>query len=108
MNILVIGSGGRECAFAWKLAQSADCKNLYIAPGNAGTQLYGENIDINPNDFGAVKGVVLTKAIDLVVVGPEDPLVNGIHDFFLNDTDLSKVPVIIFRRPNTKVSRLII
>ena len=94
MNILVIGSGGRECAFAWKLAQSADCKNLYIAPGNAGTQLYGENIDINPNDFDAVKDVVLTKAIDLVVVGPEDPLVNGIHDFFLNDTDLSKVPVI--------------
>lgn len=94
MNILVIGSGGRECAFAWKLAQSADCKNLYIAPGNAGTQHYGENIDINPNDFDAVKDVVLTKGIDLVVVGPEDPLVNGIHDFFLNDTDLSMVPVI--------------
>ena len=94
MNILVIGSGGRECAFAWKLAQSKDCKNLYIAPGNAGTQLYGENIDINPNDFVAVKDVVLTKDIELVVVGPEDPLVNGIHDFFLNDADLSTVPVI--------------
>ena len=94
MNILVIGSGGRECTFAWKLSQSDTCENLYIAPGNAGTTAYGENIDINPNDFEQLKSHVLDKQIDLVVVGPEDPLVNGLHDFFLADEDLGRIPVI--------------
>jgi len=94
MNILVIGSGGRECTFAWKLAQSAQCENLYIAPGNAGTSDYGENIGIDPNDFTQVKSLVLEKGIELVVVGPEDPLVKGIHDFFLADDQLSHVSVI--------------
>ena len=94
MNILVIGSGGRECTFAWKLSQSDKCENLYIAPGNAGTTAYGENIDINPNDFDQLKSHVLDKKIGLVVVGPEDPLVNGLHDFFLADEDLRHIPVI--------------
>ncbi len=94
MNILVIGSGGRECTFAWKLSQSDKCENLYIAPGNAGTTAYGENIDINPNDFDQLKSHVLDKKIGLVVVGPEDPLVNGLHDYFLVDEDLRHIPVI--------------
>ena len=94
MNILVIGSGGRECTMAWKLAQSSKCKNLFIAPGNAGTAAYGENVSIDPNNFDAVKGLVADRQIDLVVVGPEDPLVRGIHDFFLADDQLKDVPVI--------------
>ncbi len=94
MNILVIGSGGRECTFAWKLSQSEKCENLYIAPGNAGTTAYGENIAINPNDFDQLKSHVLDKNIGLVVVGPEDPLVNGLHDYFLGDEDLKDIPVI--------------
>jgi len=94
MNILVIGSGGRECTFAWKLAQSAQCQNLFIAPGNAGTSAYGENVSIDPNDFGELKKLVLDKKVGLVVVGPEDPLVNGIHDYFLEDDQLREVPVI--------------
>ena len=94
MNILVIGSGGRECTFAWKLSQSDKCENLYIAPGNAGTTAYGENIDINPNDFDQLKSHVLDKKIGLVVVGPEDPLVKGLHDYFLLDEDLRHIPVI--------------
>jgi phosphoribosylamine--glycine ligase len=94
MNILVIGSGGRECTFAWKLAQSEHCENLYIAPGNAGTTAYGENIPIDPNDFDAMKKHALEKKIELVVVGPEAPLVNGIHDYFLNDDELKHIPVI--------------
>lgn len=94
MNILVIGSGGRECTFAWKLALSANCDSLYIAPGNAGTSDYGENVSIDPNDFDEVKKLVLEKDVELVVVGPEDPLVRGIHDFFLADEQLKEVPVI--------------
>ena len=94
MNILVIGSGGRECTMAWKLAQSSKCKNLFIAPGNAGTAAYGENVSIDPNNFDAVKSLVSDRQIDLVVVGPEDPLVRGIHDFFLADDQLKDVPVI--------------
>jgi phosphoribosylamine--glycine ligase len=94
MNILVIGSGGRECTFAWKLSQSEKCENLYIAPGNAGTTAYGDNIALNPNDFDQLKRHVLDKEIGLVVVGPEDPLVNGVHDFFLGDEDLKHIPVI--------------
>jgi phosphoribosylamine--glycine ligase len=94
MNILVIGSGGRECTFAWKLSQSEKCNKLFIAPGNAGTESYGENVSIDPNDFSEVKKLVIDQEIDLVVVGPEDPLVRGIHDFFLADEELSQVPVI--------------
>lgn len=94
MNILILGSGGREHAMAWKLSQSQNLSNLYIAPGNAGTSELGENIPIGVNDFEEIKKVVLSKNIELVLVGPEDPLVNGIHDFFLQDTELSSVPVI--------------
>lgn len=94
MNILLLGSGGRESAFAWKISQSSQCSQLFIAPGNGGTNAYGKNININPNNFDAVKALVLKENIDLVVVGPEEPLVNGIHDFFINDDQLSKVPVI--------------
>ncbi|WP_461788574.1 phosphoribosylamine--glycine ligase [Pedobacter sp.] len=94
MNILLIGSGGRECAFAWKLSQSENCKNLFIAPGNAGTANYGKNVNINPNDFEAVKALALKEQIDLLVVGPEEPLVLGIHDFFAADEALAHIPVI--------------
>lgn len=94
MNVLILGSGGREHAFAWKLAQSKQLQNLYIAPGNAGTAACGTNIAIALNDFDAIKNVVWEKAIDLVLVGPEDPLVNGIHDYFLQDDILKEIPVI--------------
>jgi phosphoribosylamine--glycine ligase len=94
MNILLLGSGGRESAFAWKISQSSQCSQLFIAPGNGGTNAYGKNININPNNFDAVKALVLKENIELVVVGPEEPLVNGIHDFFINDDQLSKIPVI--------------
>jgi phosphoribosylamine--glycine ligase len=82
MNILVLGSGGREHAFAWKLAQSKHCEQVFVAPGNAGTSLVGKNISISVTDFNAVKKTVLDNKIGLVVVGPEDPLVKGIYDFF--------------------------
>ena len=94
MNVLILGSGGREHAFAWKLAQSSKLDKLFIAPGNAGTAEVGTNININATDFDAVKNVVLTHAINMVVVGPEDPLVKGIHDFFLADVALKNIPVI--------------
>lgn len=94
MNILILGSGGREHAFAWKIAQSKRLGNLYIAPGNAGTANCGTNVDIKVNDFEAIKKLVWEKGIDMVLVGPEDPLVNGIHDFFLNDDVLKDVAVI--------------
>lgn len=94
MNVLILGSGGREHAFAWKIAQSKSLQNLYIAPGNAGTANCGTNVDISVNDFEAIKNLVWQKDIDLVLVGPEDPLVNGIHDFFLNDDVLKDIPVI--------------
>lgn len=94
MNILLLGSGGRECAFAWKMSQSAQCSKLFIAPGNAGTSAYGKNVNINPNDFEAVKAFALKEGIELLVVGPEEPLVNGIHDFFANDASLEHIPVI--------------
>lgn len=94
MNILILGSGGRESAFAWKIAQSDLCSQLFIAPGNGGTGAYGKNINLNPNDFNAVKALVLKESIGMVVVGPEEPLVNGIHDFFLADEALAKIPVI--------------
>lgn len=94
MNILLLGSGGRESAFAWKMSQSSRCEKLFIAPGNGGTAAYGKNINLDPNNFEAVKAVVLKENIGLVVVGPEEPLVNGIHDFFLQDENLAAIPVI--------------
>ena len=94
MNILLLGSGGREHAMAWKLAQSPKVTNLYIAPGNAGTSAAGKNVSLSPNDFGSIKTFVLDNVIDMVIVGPENPLVNGIHDFFLDDEKLKNIPVI--------------
>jgi len=94
MNILLIGGGGREHALAWKMSQSMLLTKLYIAPGNAGTALTGENVLLNLRDFVAVKQFVLNKQIDMVVVGPEEPLVKGIHDFFLADEKLKNIPVI--------------
>ena len=82
MNVLILGSGGREHTLAWKIAKSSSCNKLFIAPGNAGTAEVGTNIDINVNDFDKIKEFVLIESIDIVVVGPEDPLVNGIYDFF--------------------------
>lgn len=94
MNILIIGGGGREHTFAWKLAQSPLCKSLFVAPGNAGTAQIATNLPIGVNDFQEIKKAVIAHQIDMVVVGPEDPLVNGIHDFFLEDETLAKIPVI--------------
>ncbi|WP_242203353.1 phosphoribosylamine--glycine ligase [Aestuariivivens insulae] len=94
MNILILGSGGREHTFAWKIAQSPKCKNLFVAPGNSGTAKIATNINIGVNDFESIKAIVLDKAIDMVVVGPEDPLVNGVHDYFLNDEAIKHVKVI--------------
>jgi phosphoribosylamine--glycine ligase len=94
MNILLIGSGGREHALAWKMKVSPLLDKLYIAPGNAGTSLLGQNIDIAPDNFNAIRKAVLDNHIDMVVVGPEVPLVRGISDFFLNDAAISHVPVI--------------
>ena len=94
MNILLLGSGGREHAFAWKMTQSALCTQLFVAPGNAGTAKIATNIAVNPNDFETIKQFVLENAIKMVVVGPEDPLVNGIYDFFKNDIQISHIPVI--------------
>ncbi|HEX5002297.1 MAG TPA: phosphoribosylamine--glycine ligase [Bacteroidia bacterium] len=94
MNILLLGSGGRENALAWKLAQSTLCESLYIAPGNAGSSRFGINIDCSATDFEAIKKVCLEKSISMVVVGPEDPLVKGIRDFFEADALLYHIPVI--------------
>ncbi len=94
MNVLILGSGGREHTLAWKIAQSPKLSKLYIAPGNAGTSEVGKNLDISPTDFTAVKQNVLHLKIDLVVVGPEDPLVKGIRDYFKNDAELNRIPVI--------------
>lgn len=94
MNILILGSGGREHTFAWKLAQSNKLSKLFVAPGNAGTENIATNIPIGVNDFDAIKKLVLEENIELVFVGPEDPLVNGIHDFFLNDEELKTIAVI--------------
>ena len=94
MNILLLGSGGRESAFAWKIAQSPKCSKLFIAPGNAGTPQYGQNVDIKATDFEAIGKFALDNAIGLVLVGPEEPLVKGIHDYFLADERLKNIPVI--------------
>jgi len=94
MNILLLGSGGREHAMAWKIAQSSKLSTLFIAPGNPGTAALGVNLPIAVNDFQSIKKAVLENKIDLVVVGPEDPLVNGIVDFFAGDEEISNIPVV--------------
>jgi phosphoribosylamine--glycine ligase len=94
MNILILGSGGREHTFAWKIAQSNTCENLYVAPGNSGTAEVATNVNIGVTDFEAIKALVLDKQIDMVVVGPEDPLVKGVHDYFLNDDAIKHISVI--------------
>ena len=94
MNILVLGSGGREHTLAWKISQSILCKRLFVAPGNSGTSTIATNIDIAVTDFEAIKRTVLENQIEMVVVGPEDPLVLGIHDYFNEDDNLKNIPVI--------------
>jgi phosphoribosylamine--glycine ligase len=103
MNILIIGSGGREHAFAWKLRQSSKLNRLFIAPGNAGTAALGENLAIDSTDFEAIKVAVLQNQVEMVIVGPEIPLVAGIHDFFLADELLKNIPVI---GPDSRGARL--
>ena len=94
MNILLLGSGGREHAIAWKIAQSPKVDQLFIAPGNAGTALVGTNVNIKADDFPAIKDFALANHIGMVVVGPEDPLVKGVYDYFKNDAALAGIPVI--------------
>jgi phosphoribosylamine--glycine ligase len=94
MTILLLGSGGREHALAWKMLQSDKCSKLFVAPGNAGTSQIATNVSLNILDFDAIKTFALAEKVDMVVVGPEDPLVHGIYDFFKNDADLNHIPVI--------------
>ena len=94
MRILLLGSGGREHALAWKIAQSKKVEKLFIAPGNAGTGNCGENVAIGVNDFDKLKDFALENKVDMVVVGPEDPLVNGIYDAFKSDERTNSIPVI--------------
>ena len=94
MNILILGAGGREHTFAWKVSQSPLCKALFVAPGNSGTASIATNLDVSVTDFEGIKKQVITHTISMVVVGPEDPLVNGIYDFFSNDIELQHVAVI--------------
>lgn len=94
MNVLVLGSGGREHTFAWKITKSPICNRLFVAPGNSGTATIAKNLEIGVNDFQSIKKAVLKYDIQMVIVGPEDPLVRGIHDFFLNDPDLNNTAVI--------------
>ena len=94
MKILILGSGGREHTFAWKIKQSPLCEELFVAPGNSGTHSIANNIDINVNDFEAIRDLILSKNISMVVVGPEDPLVNGFHDFCLSNKELQNVTII--------------
>ena len=94
MTILLLGSGGREHALAWKMLQSDKCSKLFVAPGNAGTESIATNVNISPTDFEAVKNIAIQEKIEMVVVGPEDPLVAGIFDFFKNDEALKHIPVI--------------
>ena len=103
MRILLLGSGGREHALAWKMAQSSILKELFIAPGNAGTKKFGTNVNLSLSNFEEIKTFVIANDINMVVVGPEDPLVNGIADFFEADDKLSKVPVI---GPNKEAAQL--
>ena len=94
MNILILGSGGREHAFALKIADSKLTEKLYVAPGNSGTQEIATNIPININDFEQVKKKSLEFGISMIIVGPEDPLVNGIHDFFAKDKETNSIAII--------------
>jgi len=94
MNILILGSGGREHTLAWKIAQSSSCNKLFIAPGNAGTNLIGQNINIEATDFKSIKELAISEEISMVIVGPEDPLVKGIFDFFQSDDKLKHISVI--------------
>lgn len=94
MNILLMGSGGREHALAWKMSQSSQCSKLYIAPGNAGTSACGTNVDISVSDFESIKNFCITSQIDMVVVGPEEPLVKGIYDFIKTNPSLQHIAVI--------------
>lgn len=94
MNILLLGSGGRENALSWKIAQSEKCNKLFIAPGNAGTANIGTNVAIKADDFDSIKEFVLANNIGMVVVGPEDPLVKGVYDYFKNSPELANIPVI--------------
>ncbi|MDZ7741395.1 MAG: phosphoribosylamine--glycine ligase [Bacteroidota bacterium] len=103
MKVLILGSGGREHALAWKLAQSPELSKLYIAPGNAGTSRLGENVPLGPGDFAGISSFCLEKNIDMLVVGPEAPLVDGIHDFFKKDPELKDIAVI---GPSAKAARL--
>ena len=103
MNLLILGSGGREHALSWKLAQSKKVNRIFIAPGNAGTSASGTNVNVDPGNFQEVKKAVLENKIDIVIVGPEALLVEGIHDFFLADDDLRNVPVI---GPDKSAARL--
>ena len=103
MKILLLGNGGREHAFAWKISQSSLCKKLLIAPGNAGTSLIGKNINLDVNDFEGIKDLCIEESINILLVGPEDPLVNGIYDFFERDKKLQGITVI---GPSRKASQL--
>ncbi|WP_395077926.1 phosphoribosylamine--glycine ligase [Flavobacterium sp.] len=94
MTILLLGSGGREHALAWKMLQSSKCTHLFVAPGNAGTETIAKNVNLNILDFEAIKTFVIQENVEMVVVGPEDPLVHGIYDFFRNDSQLKNIPVI--------------
>jgi phosphoribosylamine---glycine ligase len=103
MHILLLGGGGREHALAWKISQSKSCTALFIAPGNAGTSAFGKNLQLDPTDFVAIGKACLENKINMVFVGPEEPLVKGIVDYFLNDRSLSHIPVI---GPNASAARL--
>ena len=94
MNILLLGSGGREHAFAWNMSQSSRCTKLFIAPGNAGTSLCGTNVELAVTDFDGIKQFCIDHTIEMVVVGPEEPLVKGIYDYFKNDPDIQHISVI--------------
>jgi phosphoribosylamine--glycine ligase len=103
MNVLVLGSGGREHAFAWKIAQSSQIDKLFIAPGNAGTSQEGTNVDLQVDDFEGIKAFCIKEKMDFVFVGPEGPLVNGIHDFFLANDEIKHISVI---GPNKEAAQL--
>ena len=103
MNILILGSGGREHALAWKIAQSPKLSQLFIAPGNTGTEKIGVNINLSVLDFDGIKELVISKNIEMVIAGPEAPLVNGIHDYFLADDELKNIPFIGPQRDGAKL-----
>jgi len=94
MNILIIGSGGREHALAWKIVQSPNCSELYVAPGNAGTAMLAKNINLNVNDFKKIKEVIHSNLINMIIIGPEDPLVNGLHDYLIAHNELENLLIV--------------